>query len=192
MFRGAHLSRRALLTFVIASGMSLSRSLDLPALDRVDTLAQELALLQDKGKRRIAILGSRHVPVVAIHLVELIARSLAQEGHTLLTSGSQGVNAAVIRGVLAVDRERLTVLLPQSLDRQVPEIRDQLDQVLHLIEKPDQDDLPLPIASSLCNQEIINRCDQLICLAFHDSETLLASCRSAEDMGKVVSLLFFD
>jgi hypothetical protein len=192
MFRAAHLSRGALLKFVIASGMSLSRSLDLPALDRVDTLAQELALLQDKGKRRIAILGSRHVPVVAIHLVELIARSLAQEGHTLLTSGSQGVNAAVIRGVLAVDRERLTVLLPQSLDRQVPEIRDQLDQVLHLIEKPDQDDLPLPIASSLCNQEIINRCDQLICLAFHDSETLLASCRSAEDMGKVVSLLFFD
>ena len=172
--------------------MSLSRSLDLPALDRVDTLAQELALLQDKGKRRIAILGSRHVPVVAIHLVELIARSLAQEGHTLLTSGSQGVNAAVIRGVVAVDRERLTVLLPQSLDRQVPEIRDQLDQVLHLIEKPEHDDLPLPIASSLCNQEIINRCDQLICLAFHDSETLLASCRSAEDMGKVVSLLSFD
>ena len=172
--------------------MSLSRSLDLPALDRVDTLAQELALLQDKGKRRIAILGSRHVPVVAIHLVELIARSLAQEGHTLLTSGSQGVNAAVIRGVLAVDRERLTVLLPQSLDRQVPEIRDQLDQVLHLIEKPEHDDLPLPIASSLCNQEIINRCDHLICLAFHDSETLLASCRSAEDIGKVVSLLFFD
>ncbi len=172
--------------------MSLSRSLDLPALDRVDTLAQELALLQDKGKRRIAILGSRHVPVVAIHLVELISRSLAQEGHTLLTSGSQGVNAAVIRGVVAVDRERLTVLLPQSLDPPVPEIRDQLDQVLHLIEKPEHDDLPLPIASSLCNQEIINRCDQLICLAFHDSETLLASCRSAEDMGKVVSLLFFD
>ena len=172
--------------------MSLSRSLDLPALDRVDTLAQELALLQDKGKRRIAILGSRHVPVVAIHLVELISRSLAQEGHTLLTSGSQGVNAAVIRGVVAVDRERLTVLLPQSLDRQVPEIRDQLDQVLHLIEKPEHDDLPLPIASSLCNQEIINRCDQLICFAFHDSETLLASCRTAEDMGKVVSLLFFD
>ena len=172
--------------------MSLSRSLDLPALYRVDTLAQELALLQDKGKRRIAILGSRHVPVVAIHLVELISRSLAQEGHTLLTSGSQGVNAAVIRGVLAVDRERLTVLLPQSLDRQVPEIRDQLDQVLHLIEKPEHDDLPLPIASSLCNQEIINRCDQLICFAFHDSETLLASSRTAEDMGKVVSLLFFD
>ena len=48
------------------------------------------------------------------------------------------------------------------------------------------------MASSLCNQDIISRCDQLICLAFHDSETLLSSCRNAEDMGKVVSLLFFD
>ena len=170
----------------------MGQSLDLPALDRVDTLAQELALLQDKGKRRIAILGSRHVPIVAIHLVELVARSLAQEGHALITSGSQGVNAAVIRGCLEINSAQLTVLLPQSLDRQPPEIRDLLDQVLHLVEKPEQDDLPLPMASSLCNQEIISRCDQLICLAFHDSETLLASCRTAEDMGKVVSLLYFD
>ena len=170
----------------------MGQSLDLPSLDRVDTLAQELALLQDKGKRRIAILGSRHVPIVAIHLVELVARSLAQEGHALITSGSQGVNAAVIRGCLEVNSAQLTVLLPQSLDRQPPEIRELLDQVLHLVEKPEQDDLPLPMASSLCNQEIISRCDQLICLAFHDSETLLASCRTAEDMGKVVSLLYFD
>ena len=146
----------------------MRRSLDIPALGRVDALAQELALLQDKGKRRIAFLGSRHLPVVSMHLVELIARSLAQEGHSIITSGSQGVNAAVIRGVLEVDPSLLTVLLPQSLDRQVPEIRDLLSQVLHLIEKVDNDGLPLPIASSLCNQEIINRCDQLICFAFHD------------------------
>jgi hypothetical protein len=170
----------------------VTRSLDLPALDRIDTLAQELAMLQDTGKRRIAILGSRHVPVVSIHLVELVARSLAQEGHSLITSGAQGVNAAVIRGVLEVDPGRLTVLLPQSLDRQPSESRAQLEQVLHLVEKPEHDELPLPMASSLCNQEIISRCDQLICYAFHDSETLLSSCRTAEDMGKVVSLLFFD
>lgn len=173
-------------------GTSLSPSLDLPELNSVDTLAQELALLKGKGKRRIAFLGSRHVPVVSIHLIELIARSLAQEGHSLITSGSQGVNAAVIRGVLEVAPSLLTVLLPQSLSRQAPEIRDQLEQVLHLIEKSDNDDLPLPMASSLCNQEIINRCDQLICFAFHDSETLLASCRNAEDIGKVVTILFFD
>ncbi|MCP9817890.1 DNA recombination-mediator protein A [Synechococcus sp. Cruz-9H2] len=170
----------------------MTRSLDLPALDRIDTLAQELALLQDRGKRRIAILGSRHVPAVSIHLVELVARSLAQEGHNLITSGSQGVNAAVIRGVLSVDPARLTVLLPQSLDRQSSESREQMERVLHLVEKPEHDELPLPMASSLCNQEIIGRCDQLICYAFHDSETLLSSCRTAEDMNKVVSLMFFD
>jgi hypothetical protein len=94
--------------------------------------------------------------------------------------------------VLEVDPSRLTVLLPQSLERQPPESREQLERVLHLVARPEHDELPLPMASSLCNQEIISRCDQLICYAFHDSETLLASCRSAEDMGKVVSLMFFD
>ena len=49
----------------------MSRSLDLPATEGVDALAQELAKLQDNGKRRIAFLGSRHVPVVDIHLIDL-------------------------------------------------------------------------------------------------------------------------
>ena len=170
----------------------MSRSLDLPSTDGVDTLAQELAKLQDNGKRRIAFLGTRHVPVIDIHFIEIIARSLVEEGHSIITSGSQGVNAAVIRSVLDINPNLLTVLLPQSLGRQLPEIQDQLERVIHLIEKNENDDLPLPLASSLCNQEIINRCDQLICFAFHDSETLLNSCKCAEDMGKVVSLLFFD
>ena len=170
----------------------MSRSLDLPSTDGVDTLAQELAKIQDNGKRRIAFLGTRHVPIVDIHFIEIIARSLVQEGHSIITSGSQGVNAAVIRSVLDINPNLLTVLLPQSLDRQLPDIQEQLDRVIHLVEKNENDDLPLPLASSLCNQEIINRCDQLICFAFHDSETLINSCRCAEDMGKVVSLLFFD
>ena len=78
-------------------------------------------------------MGSRHVPVVDIHLIELIARSLAEEGHNILTSGSQGVNAAVIRAVLDINPSLLTVLLPQSLDRQIPEIKDQLERVMHLV-----------------------------------------------------------
>jgi len=32
----------------------------------------------------------------------------------------------------------------------------------------------------------------LICFAFHDSETLIQACQDAEDLGKVVTLLFFD
>ena len=170
----------------------MTRSLDLPALDRVDTLAQELALLQDTGKRRIAILGTRHVPVVSVHLVELVTRSLVQEGHSLVTSGGQGVNAAVIRGAIAVDASKLTGILPQSLERQSVESREQLDKVLHLVEKPEHDALPLLEASAFCNREIVSRCDQLICFAFHDSETLIESCRGAEEMGKMVTLLFFD
>ena len=106
-------------------------------------------MLQDRSKRRTAILGSRHVPVVSVHLVELVARSLAQEGHSLITSGAQGVNSAVIRSVLDVDPAKLTVLLPQSLDRQPTESRDQLERVLHLVEKPENDELPLPMASSV-------------------------------------------
>ncbi len=170
----------------------MTRSLDLPALDRVDTLAQELALLQNTGQRRIAILGTRHVPVVSIHLVELLARSLVQEGHSMLTSGAQGINAAAIRGALAVDPAKLTVILPQSLEQQAPESQELLEQVLHLVSKPENDDLPLTEASTICNQEIVSRCDQLICFALQDRETLIQACQDAEDLGKVVTLLFFD
>jgi hypothetical protein len=98
----------------------------------------------------------------------------------------------VIRGAIAVDASKLTVILPQSLERQSLESREQLDKVLHLVEKPEHDALPLVEASAFCNREIVSRCDQLICFAFHDSETLIESCRGAEEMGKMVTLLFFD
>jgi hypothetical protein len=115
-----------------------------------------------------------------------------QEGHSLLTSGAQGINAAAIRGALAVDPAKLTVILPQGLELQSPESQQLLERVLHLVEKPENDELPLTEASTLCNREIVSRCDQLICFAFHDSETLIDTCRAAEEIGKVVTLLFFD
>ena len=121
--------------FKCSNHFILSRSLDLPSTEGVDTLAQELAKLQDNGKRRIAFLGSRHVPVVDIHLIELIARSLAEEGHNILTSGSQGVNAAVIRAVLEINPSLLLCFYHKSLDKQLPEIKDQLESVMHLVEK---------------------------------------------------------
>jgi len=46
------------------------------------------------------------------------------------------------------------------------------------------------MATSLCNQEIIGRLRPADLLAFHEQRTLLSSCRTAEDMGKVVSLWF--
>ncbi|MCY4360100.1 MAG: DNA recombination-mediator protein A, partial [Cyanobacteria bacterium MAG APA_bin_95] len=49
----------------------MPRSLDVPPVDRVDTLAHELALLNSQAKRSIAMLGSRHVAMTTSHLVEL-------------------------------------------------------------------------------------------------------------------------
>ena len=81
-------------------------------------------------------------------MIELIARSLAEEGHNILTSGSQGVNAAVIRAVLGINPSLLTVLLPQSLDKQLPEIKKQLESVIHLVEKSENE-------SCLCQWQVV-------------------------------------
>ncbi|MFM6278011.1 MAG: DNA recombination-mediator protein A, partial [Dolichospermum sp.] len=54
------------------------------------------------------------------------------------------------------------------------------------------DNLSLAEASYLCNKEIVSRCQQLICFAFHDSRTLLQTCSDAEEQRKVVTLFYFD
>ncbi len=118
--------------------------------------------------------------------------ALVLEGNRIITSGSTGTNFAAIRGALRADSSLLTVILPQSLDRQPRESRDQLEQVMHLVENPDNNTLSLAEASALCNAEIISRCQQLICFAFHDSHTLLKTCRDAEEQRKVVTLFYFD
>ena len=52
-----------------------------------------------------------------------------QKNH-IYTSGASGTNAAVIRGALRAEQpELLTVILPQSLKRQSPEIRELLSKV---------------------------------------------------------------
>ncbi len=167
----------------------MSRSIELP---KIDELAQELAAIQQTGSKRIAILGSRHVPITHQHLIEIMVYALVLGGNRIMTSGAQGTNAAAIRGAMRADPNLLTVILPQSLERQPRESKEQLEQVIHLVENPAHDELSLAEASATCNQEIINRCQQLICFAFHDSTTLLESCRQAEDQRRVVTLFYFD
>jgi hypothetical protein len=67
-----------------------------------------------------------------------------------------------------------------------------LEQVMHLVENPSSNSISLAEASALCNQEIVSRCQQLICFAFHDSQTLLTTCKEAEDQRKIVTLFYFD
>lgn len=160
--------------------------------NKIDELAQELATIQQTGSKRIALLGSRHVPITHQHLIEMMNYALVLAGNRIVTSGATGTNAAAIRGAMRADPNMLTVILPQSLDRQSAESRKQIAKVMHLVENPANDQLSLAEASSLCNKEIISRCQQLICFAFHDSRTLLQTCREAEEQRKVVTLFYFD
>lgn len=153
---------------------------------------QELAAIQQTGSKRIAILGSRHVPITHQQLIETLSYALVLSGNHVITSGATGTNAAAIRGAMRADVNLLTVILPQSLDRQPKESRSQLENVMHLVENSRNNEMSLAEASSLCNQEIISRCQQLICFAFHDSTTLLKTCQEAEDMRRVVTLFYFD
>lgn len=159
---------------------------------KVDVFLQELAAIQQSGSKRVAILGSRHVPITHQQLIELLTYALVLGGNRIITSGATGTNSAAIRGAMKADPNLLTVILPQSLSRQPRESRDQLEQVMHLVENAANDTMALAEASAVCNQEIISRCQQLICFAFHDSHTLLRTCQDAEDQRKIVTLFYFD
>ena len=121
-----------------------------------------------------------------------MAYALVLSGNQIITSGATGTNSAVIKGATRADSNMLTVILPQSLDLQPRESRDQLEQVMHLVENSANNHLSLAEASALCNREIISRCQQLICFAFHDSHTLLQTCNEAEEQNRLVTLFYFD
>ena len=167
----------------------MTQSVNIP---KIDDFLQELATIQQQGAKRVAILGSRHVPITHQHLIELMSYALVLSGNRIITSGATGTNFAVIRGALRADPNLLTVILPQSLARQPHESRDQLENVMNLVEHGECDQMALGEASALCNQEIITKCQQLICFAFHDSHTLLTTCENAEEQRKVVTLFYFD
>lgn len=160
--------------------------------NKLDTLAQELAAIQQTSSKRIAILGSRHVPITHQHLIEMMSYALVLSGNRIVTSGATGTNSAAIKGAMKADPSLLTVILPQSLSRQPRESQDQLQQVINLVENHENDHLSLGEASMLCNREIISRCQQLVCFAFHDSHTLLQTCSEAEEQRKLVTLFYFD
>ncbi|MBO3461962.1 DNA recombination-mediator protein A [Aetokthonos hydrillicola Thurmond2011] len=168
----------------------MSQSIDL--VNNIDTLAQELATIQQTGSKRIALLGSRHVPITHQTLIEMMTYALVLSGNRVITSGATGTNFAAIRGAMRADPNLLTVILPQSLERQSNESRQQLEKVMHLVENPGNNHLSLAEASYICNKEIVSRCQQLICFAFHDSRTLLQTCKDAEEQRKVVTLFYFD
>ena len=61
-----------------------------------------------------------------------------------------------------------------------------------VVERGEKDHLPLGEASRLCNEDIVGRVQQVICFAFHDSNTLLDTCMEAKMKKKIVTLFYLD
>ena len=52
----------------------------------VDELAQELATIRQSAKR-IAIIGSRNLPITHQQMIETLTTALVMQGNTIITSG---------------------------------------------------------------------------------------------------------
>lgn len=163
---------------------------DLP--ETSDQLAHELATIQQSSKK-IAIIGSRNLPITHQQIIETLASALVAEGNTLITSGgSSGTNAAAIRGAMKSNPQKLKVILPQTIGQQPSDVQDQLIGVPNIIEHPDRAMMTLADASRICNREIINECQQLICFLSHTSGTLHKAVGYAEESHKVVTVFYLD
>ena len=160
--------------------------------DTVDELAMELATIQQAAKR-IAIIGSRNLPITHQQLIETLAAALAMQGSTIITSGgSSGTNAAAIRGAMKADPNKLKIILPQTIGQQPSDVQDQLIGVPNILEHADRAMMTLADASRVCNREIIDDCNQLICFLSHTSKTLHKAVEYAEDGHKVVTVFYLD
>jgi hypothetical protein len=118
---------------------------------------------------------------------------LVLSGNHVFTSGAQGTNAAAVRGALRANQtDLLTVVLPQSFEKQTSESQELLAKVKNVIAFPERDELSLEMASRLCNSFLLNQTDQLISFAFHESNTVIEAVDEAKEKKKLVTMLFLD
>ena len=158
----------------------------------LDALSMELATIQQSAKK-VAIIGSRNLPITHQQIIEILAYALVMQGNTVITSGgSSGTNAAAIRGAMKANPDKLKVILPQTIGQQPSDVQDQLIGVPNIIEHPDRSMMTLADASRICNREIIDDCQQLICFLSHTSNTLHKAIQHAEDSHKVVTSFYLD
>lgn len=160
--------------------------------DTADELSMELATIKQSAKR-IAIIGSRNLAITHQQLIETLTTALVTQGNTIITSGgSYGTNAAAIRGAMKSNPEKLKVILPQTIGQQPSDVQNQLIGVPNIIEHADRAMMTLADASRVCNREIIDDCNQLICFLSHTSKTLQTAVEYAEETHKVVTIFYLD
>lgn len=158
----------------------------------VDAFMAELQTIQSSGSKKIAILGTRHISLTHQQLIEMLAYALALTGNIVLTSGAAGTNSAVIKGVQRANPGNLNVILPQTLAQQSAESQELLSTLPNVREHSERRLLTLAQASQMCNQEIIDNCQQLICFLYHSSHTLQESVKYAQEKHKVVTSFYLD
>lgn len=138
---------------------------------------QEFLAIQNQQPRNIGFFGTRNMGFMHQQLIEVLAYAMVltvgcgdiirrvpmhmmcampylsealplPQGNHIFTSGATGTNAAVIRGALRAEApELLTVVLPQSLQKQPSESQELLQQVQNVVEMPGNDGLQLMEAS---------------------------------------------
>ena len=138
-------------------------------------------------------IGSRNLPITHQQMIETLATALVMQGNTIITSGgSSGTNAAAIRGAMKANPDKLSVVLPQTIGQQPSDVQDQLIGVPNIIEHADRAMMTLADASRICNREIIDECNQLICFLSHTSKTLHNAVQYAEEGHKVITVFYLD
>ena len=111
----------------------------------------------------------------------------------MYTSGAGGTNAAAIKGALRAEQDDLlTVVLPQSMDKQTKESQELLKEVKDVVTMPQNDDMPLDVASRICNSFLLSQTDQLISFAFHESTTVIEATKEAKELEMLVTTLYLD
>lgn len=158
----------------------------------LDTFLNELKLIQATSSKKIAFIGSRHLSFTHQQLIELLAYALALSGNHIVTSGAAGTNYAVIKGGQRANPANLTVILPQTIDQQPIESKEQLATLPSVFEHQERKSLTLAQAGELCYREIIDQCQQLICFLYHGSNTLMQTIKYAQEQHCIVTIFYLD
>lgn len=181
---------------------SLSFPLPSPSDITASSILKELASIQQQGPQKYCILGTRHCSYLHQQIIELLAYALVLSGNHVYTSGAGGTHAATIRGAERASQgydnraseHCFTVVLPQSLRMQPLESQELLSSIqsANIVEMPQNDGIPLEIASRICNSYLLSHADQLISFAFRDSTTVIEASKEAKKLEMLVTTLYLD
>jgi hypothetical protein len=129
--------------------------------------------------QKIGIIGTQVLTVNHQQMIELLSYALVLSGNHVFTSGGgNGTNIAVIRGALrACNPDLLTVILPQSLALQPPEMQLLLSRVANKLEQPQYDLMDLKEAANMCNVKILSCVDKCLSFTYHNSSSILGNIK---------------